>query len=72
MTWQEAKKHCEGDGAKLANVRNEWTRVYVELMAIKAPLWIGVNKMEVQGKLTQQTRLTLVCNLKHLLTPVNP
>ncbi|XP_038573591.1 macrophage mannose receptor 1-like [Micropterus salmoides] len=49
MTWQEAKKHCEGDGAKLANVRNEWTRVYVELMAIKAPLWIGVNKMETSG-----------------------
>ncbi|XP_042284935.1 macrophage mannose receptor 1-like [Thunnus maccoyii] len=51
MTWGEAKKHCEGDDAKLASLRNEWTQTYVELMALnlKAPLWIGLNKKETGG-----------------------
>uniref|UniRef100_A0A8D0CMM9 Mannose receptor, C type 1b n=1 Tax=Sander lucioperca TaxID=283035 RepID=A0A8D0CMM9_SANLU len=52
MDWDEAKKHCEGDGAKLASLRNEWSQAYVELLVLKlnAPLWIGLNKMEVQGR----------------------
>ncbi|XP_070774848.1 macrophage mannose receptor 1-like [Enoplosus armatus] len=49
MTWDAAKKHCDGDGAKLASLRNEWSQVYIELMAFKAPLWIGLNKMETAG-----------------------
>uniref|UniRef100_UPI003AAF93A9 macrophage mannose receptor 1-like n=1 Tax=Centroberyx gerrardi TaxID=166262 RepID=UPI003AAF93A9 len=51
MTWNEAKKHCEADGAKLASLRNEWTQAYVELQAmnLQAPLWIGLNKAETGG-----------------------
>ncbi|KAM9349891.1 macrophage mannose receptor 1-like [Symphorus nematophorus] len=51
MTWDAAKKHCEDDGAKLTSLRNEWSQAYVELMALnlKAPLWIGLNKMETNG-----------------------
>ncbi|KAM7379548.1 hypothetical protein PAMP_005094 [Pampus punctatissimus] len=51
MTWGGAKKHCEGDGAKLASLRNVWTQNYVELMALdlQAPLWIGLNKKETGG-----------------------
>lgn len=50
MTWDEAKKHCEADGANLVSLRNEWLQFYVEAMAFKAPLWIGMNKMEVRQK----------------------
>ncbi|XP_071402106.1 macrophage mannose receptor 1-like [Centroberyx affinis] len=51
MTWNEAKKHCEADGAKLASLRNQWAQAYVELQAMKvqAPLWIGLNKAETGG-----------------------
>uniref|UniRef100_UPI003AAC2783 macrophage mannose receptor 1-like n=1 Tax=Centroberyx gerrardi TaxID=166262 RepID=UPI003AAC2783 len=51
MTWNEAKKHCEADGAKLASLRNQWTQAYVELQAmnLQAPLWIGLNKAETGG-----------------------
>ncbi|XP_049454404.1 macrophage mannose receptor 1-like [Epinephelus fuscoguttatus] len=51
MNWYAAKKHCEDDGAKLANVRNPWSQIYIELMALnlKANLWIGLNKMETDG-----------------------
>ncbi|XP_042353789.1 macrophage mannose receptor 1-like isoform X2 [Plectropomus leopardus] len=51
MSWNEAKKHCEGDGAKLASLRSEWTKLYIDLMAIKfkAPMWIGLNKNETGG-----------------------
>ncbi|XP_041804377.1 macrophage mannose receptor 1-like [Chelmon rostratus] len=49
MTWDAAKKHCEGDGASLASLRNVWAQNYIELMALKAPLWIGINKMETSG-----------------------
>ncbi|XP_034742576.1 macrophage mannose receptor 1-like [Etheostoma cragini] len=51
MNWDAAKKHCEGDGAKLASLRNEWYQAYVELLALNlnAPLWIGLNKMETGG-----------------------
>ncbi|XP_035526281.1 macrophage mannose receptor 1-like [Morone saxatilis] len=51
MTWDEAKKHCENDGAKLTNIRNEWLQAYVELLALNlnAPLWIGLNKVQTDG-----------------------
>ncbi|XP_053186720.1 macrophage mannose receptor 1-like [Scomber japonicus] len=51
MTWAEAKRHCEGDGAKLVSLKDEWKQAYVELMALnlQAPLWIGLNKMETDG-----------------------
>lgn len=50
MTWGAAKKNCESDGAKLASLRNQWSEIYVELLALKfkSPMWIGLNKIEVQ------------------------
>lgn len=51
LTWDDARKHCEGDNANLASLRNDWTQAYVELLAmsLKAPLWIGLNKEKVQS-----------------------
>uniref|UniRef100_A0A3Q2WPT7 Mannose receptor, C type 1b n=1 Tax=Haplochromis burtoni TaxID=8153 RepID=A0A3Q2WPT7_HAPBU len=48
MNWDSAKKYCERDGANLASLRNEWSQVYVELMALEmeGPLWIGLNKKQ--------------------------
>uniref|UniRef100_A0AAX7T5A0 Mannose receptor, C type 1b n=1 Tax=Astatotilapia calliptera TaxID=8154 RepID=A0AAX7T5A0_ASTCA len=48
MNWDSAKKYCELDGANLASLRNEWSQVYVELMALEmeGPLWIGLNKKQ--------------------------
>ncbi|XP_039672406.1 macrophage mannose receptor 1-like [Perca fluviatilis] len=54
MNWDEAKKHCEGDGATLASLRNWWSQAYVELLALNlnAPLWIGLNKVQTNGYFT--------------------
>ncbi|XP_034742579.1 macrophage mannose receptor 1b isoform X3 [Etheostoma cragini] len=51
LTWDDAKKQCEGEKANLASLRNEWTHAYVELLAmnLKAPLWIGLNKKQTGG-----------------------
>ncbi|XP_018531719.1 macrophage mannose receptor 1 isoform X2 [Lates calcarifer] len=51
MTWNDAKKYCEHDSANLASLRNDWSQVYIELMALnlKAPLWIGLNKVQTNG-----------------------
>ncbi|XP_037131941.1 macrophage mannose receptor 1b isoform X2 [Syngnathus acus] len=51
MTWYGAKKHCEGNKANLASLRNEWTLAYVELLALNlnSPLWIGLNKEQTGG-----------------------
>ncbi|XP_078029223.1 macrophage mannose receptor 1-like [Epinephelus lanceolatus] len=51
MNWDGAMKHCEGDGARLASLRNKWTQTYAELLALtlKAPLWIGLNKAKTNG-----------------------
>ncbi|XP_022613990.1 macrophage mannose receptor 1-like isoform X1 [Seriola dumerili] len=51
MTWDEAKKHCEDDDANLASLRNEWSQVYVEWLALSlnTSLWIGMNKMQTSG-----------------------
>ena len=50
VTWDQAKKLCEDDGARLASLRNDWSQAYVELQALNlnTPLWIGLNKMEVE------------------------
>lgn len=49
MTWDKARQHCEGDGAKLISLRNGWFHSYVELLAVKLKtrLWIGLNKLQV-------------------------
>ncbi|XP_029309189.1 macrophage mannose receptor 1-like [Cottoperca gobio] len=51
MSWDAAKKLCEGDGAKLASLRNKWTQAYVELLALSlnGPVWIGLNKDQTGG-----------------------
>uniref|UniRef100_A0A3Q3KWV0 Mannose receptor, C type 1b n=1 Tax=Mastacembelus armatus TaxID=205130 RepID=A0A3Q3KWV0_9TELE len=51
LTWDDARRHCEGDKANLASLRNEWTQAYVELLAmtLKAPLWLGLNKEQTGG-----------------------
>uniref|UniRef100_A0A3Q3K3C2 Mannose receptor, C type 1b n=1 Tax=Monopterus albus TaxID=43700 RepID=A0A3Q3K3C2_MONAL len=51
MTWEAARKNCETDGANLASLRNEWSKLYVELMALnlQTPLWIGLNKLQTNG-----------------------
>lgn len=51
LSWDEAQKQCKGDKANLINLRNEWTQAYVELLAstFMAPLWIGLNKKQVDG-----------------------
>lgn len=51
LTWADAKKRCEADKASLVSLRNEWTQAYVELltMNLKVPVWIGMNKQEVQS-----------------------
>ncbi|KAM7400356.1 hypothetical protein PAMA_004850 [Pampus argenteus] len=51
LTWDDAKRHCEGDKANLASLRNDWTQAYVELLAmnLKAPLWIGLNKNQTNN-----------------------
>lgn len=52
MNWDAAKMHWESDGAKLASLRNQWSQAYVELLGlnVKGPMWIGINKMEVQDR----------------------
>lgn len=51
LTWEDAKKNCEGEKANLVSVRNDWTQAYVELltMNLKSPVWIGLNKELVRG-----------------------
>ncbi|XP_056149770.1 macrophage mannose receptor 1b [Lampris incognitus] len=51
MSWSDATKHCEAEGAKLASIRSVWKQAYIELQAvnIKAPLWIGLNKNKTKG-----------------------
>ncbi|XP_059201009.1 macrophage mannose receptor 1-like [Centropristis striata] len=49
--WEDANKFCESEGASLASMRNEWSRVYIEMMALnlKVPMWIGLNKNKTGG-----------------------
>uniref|UniRef100_A0A7N6ADX3 Mannose receptor, C type 1b n=1 Tax=Anabas testudineus TaxID=64144 RepID=A0A7N6ADX3_ANATE len=51
MNWDAARKHCENNGANLASIRNEWSQLYLELIALKrqTPLWIGLNKNQTGG-----------------------
>lgn len=66
LTWEDAKKHCEGDNANLASLRSEWTQAYVELLAmnLNAPVWIGLNKQKVPG--CNHLKL-LYCRTKYII-----
>lgn len=52
LTWEDAKKNCNGEKASLVSLRNDWTQAYVELltMNLKSPVWIGLNKELVRGR----------------------
>ncbi|KAG5285389.1 hypothetical protein AALO_G00002830 [Alosa alosa] len=51
LTWWEAKKRCEADGAQLASIRDSITQAYIELQLrkLKQPMWIGLNKNMTDG-----------------------
>uniref|UniRef100_A0A3B4XG53 Mannose receptor, C type 1b n=1 Tax=Seriola lalandi dorsalis TaxID=1841481 RepID=A0A3B4XG53_SERLL len=46
LNWDAAQKRCQSDDANLASLRNGWSEVYIELMALNlnSPLWIGLKK----------------------------
>ncbi|XP_027145353.1 macrophage mannose receptor 1 isoform X2 [Larimichthys crocea] len=51
MNWYAARKYCEGEGAKLASMRNKWSQIYIEMLALKlnSSVWIGINKNQTGG-----------------------
>lgn len=61
-TWDAANKHCEGDGAILATLQNEWSQIYVELLALtfNTSMWIGMNKAQVQGRKPFKLKLVVL------------
>ncbi len=67
MSWDAARKHCNEDGALLARVGNELVNAYIELLALKGRLWIGINKMEVQGRKPLELHIANTTNLCMLL-----
>lgn len=52
LTWSEAKRECEKEGAHLASIRNLQAQSYIELQTshLGQPLWIGLNSLEVWCK----------------------
>uniref|UniRef100_A0A3B4XF49 Mannose receptor, C type 1b n=1 Tax=Seriola lalandi dorsalis TaxID=1841481 RepID=A0A3B4XF49_SERLL len=48
LNWDAAQKRCQSDDANLASLRNGWSEVYIELMALNlnSPLWIGLKKTQ--------------------------
>ncbi|XP_076840882.1 macrophage mannose receptor 1-like isoform X2 [Brachyhypopomus gauderio] len=51
LTWEEAKHHCEAEGAYLASIRDTIAQSYIELQTHKfgQPMWIGLNSDETGG-----------------------
>ncbi|KAL7876288.1 hypothetical protein AOLI_G00112510 [Acnodon oligacanthus] len=51
LTWTEAQRLCEAEGANLASIRDTSTQSYiaVQVYKLKQPLWIGLNSMETHG-----------------------
>lgn len=49
-TWPEARMQCEAEEGQLASTLDELSAAYLELQALKlqTPLWIGLNRNEVQ------------------------
>lgn len=49
LTWSEAKRRCEADGAHLASIRDLVTQAYLELQVFRTqqPMWIGLNSVQV-------------------------
>lgn len=59
-TWPEARMQCEAEEGQLASTLDELSAAYLELQALKlqTPLWIGLNRNEVQYKLYLQVPQT--------------
>lgn len=69
LTWEDARKNCEGEKASLVSLRNDWTQAYVELltMSLKSPVWIGLNKELVRDRTGQYAvhNTTQITTLRH-------
>lgn len=50
LTWSEANRRCEAEGAHLASIRDLVTQAYLELQVFRAqqPMWIGLNSVKVR------------------------
>uniref|UniRef100_A0A673L6I9 Macrophage mannose receptor 1-like n=1 Tax=Sinocyclocheilus rhinocerous TaxID=307959 RepID=A0A673L6I9_9TELE len=51
LTWSEANRRCEAEGAHLASIRDLITQAYLELQVYrsKQPMWIGLNSAQTHG-----------------------
>uniref|UniRef100_A0AAY4A2F4 Mannose receptor, C type 1b n=1 Tax=Denticeps clupeoides TaxID=299321 RepID=A0AAY4A2F4_9TELE len=51
LSWADARKNCEADGANLASIRDSITQAYIELQVNKLtqPVWIGLNRNQTNG-----------------------
>nr|AGN52245.1 mannose receptor c type 1 [Megalobrama amblycephala] len=51
LTWSEANRRCEEEGAHLASIRDLVTQAYLELQVYRAqqPMWIGLNSVKSNG-----------------------
>lgn len=49
LTWSEANRRCEAEGAHLASIRDLITQAYLELQVYrsKQPMWIGLSSAQV-------------------------
>lgn len=66
MTWNAARRNCQADGAQLVSIRSELSQSYIELtvLTLNAPLWIGLNSIEVQDSLKKKNNQIIWCELK--------
>uniref|UniRef100_A0A671L2P7 Macrophage mannose receptor 1-like n=1 Tax=Sinocyclocheilus anshuiensis TaxID=1608454 RepID=A0A671L2P7_9TELE len=51
LTWSEANRRCEAEGAHLASIRDLITQAYLELQVYrsKQPMWIGLSSAQTHG-----------------------
>ncbi|XP_052473610.1 macrophage mannose receptor 1 isoform X1 [Carassius gibelio] len=51
LTWSEANRRCEAEGAHLASIRDLITQAYLELQVYRAkqPMWIGLSSVQTKG-----------------------
>ncbi|XP_051555702.1 macrophage mannose receptor 1b [Myxocyprinus asiaticus] len=51
LTWSEANRRCEAEGAHLVSIRDSITQAYSELQVFRAkqPMWIGLNSKQTNG-----------------------
>uniref|UniRef100_A0A673L868 Macrophage mannose receptor 1-like n=1 Tax=Sinocyclocheilus rhinocerous TaxID=307959 RepID=A0A673L868_9TELE len=51
LTWSDANRRCEAEGAHLASIRDLITQAYLELQVYRAkqPMWIGLSSTQTKG-----------------------